>query len=185
VTDCKRRNLCLNLRDNRWLKLETYRQDVGKLYDRWTESRTFYTYCNLTNGNDVLAVLHGIVEDVAEIMQDEMIYGLWKAHQIKQLCWNVSLVFSPRPRPSREVPSWSWISTSRVVYSGEIFLRDAQMLATVQEVLPEKCQIGNMGPTPLVLRCRLIPARFRPSYHDDPNIWSTTENYRIVVSRYI
>jgi hypothetical protein len=149
--------------------------DPEELYQRWVRFRMFYTACNLTKGDDVLPAIHGIAQDVAEAMQDEMVVGLWKGRLIQELCWNVSYVSSPRPRPSLEVPSWSWISTSRAVYGGEIFLRDAHMLATVQEVLLDKCQIGNMGPTSLVLRCRLIPASFRPTYHGDPNIWSTTD----------
>jgi hypothetical protein len=155
----------------------SYIWDPEELYKHWVRFRTFYTGCDLTKGDDVLPAIYGIAQDVAEAMQDEMVVGSWKGRLIQELCWHTVSEATHRPALSEQVPSWSWISSTREVHDNVYFLSDARNMATVKEVLAEKNQIQNVGPIDLVLRGRLIPASFQPSpiYDKNPEIWSTVD----------
>jgi hypothetical protein len=153
--------------------------DPEELYERWVRFRTFYTRCNLTEGDDVPPAIYGIAQDVTEAMQDEMVVGLWKGRLIQELCWYTASEATHRPAPSQQAPSWSWTSSTRGVHDNVDPLSGARNMATVKELLAEKSQSRDMGPMNLVLRGRLIPASFQPTHvnHEYPTskVWGTTD----------
>jgi hypothetical protein len=118
--------------------------------------------------------MHGIMQDVANFTQDKMIAGLWKGRMIQELCWYVSLPDSHRPSLSQQGPSWSWVSSTAEVFSGDYVHGDARIMATVEEILAEESLIGEAS---IALRCRLIPASFKPSptYYEKPEVWGTVD----------
>ncbi|KAF2659825.1 HET-domain-containing protein [Lophiostoma macrostomum CBS 122681] len=147
--------------------------DVEELYYRWCKFREFYTSCRLTNGDDTLAALHGIAQDVAEALQNEMVAGLWKNHLLLELCWHVSSIDSYRPRPSKQYPSWSWISSTHRVHglyryaTGAYFLGDSpHHMAIIERILADDKEFSDSGRASLLLRSRLIHTSFR--YNSEP-----------------
>lgn len=72
---------------------------------QWTELKSRYSKCDLTNSGDKLVALSGIVHSIQSTTGDQYLAGLWREKLEEQLCWWVS---DPRQRPEYRAPSWSW-----------------------------------------------------------------------------
>jgi hypothetical protein len=130
-------------------------QEANQLYSRWCQFLKFYTGCKLTMGTDVLVALDGVSREIAAMLQDEMIAGLWKGRLLSELCWCSYGNWSHRP-PFPSAPSWSWISTTTsidTIYDTGSW----PSLAEVQHAHVDLASSGAFARAFLTLRCHLIP----------------------------
>lgn len=138
------------------------------IYRSWHTFRSAYSQYGLTKDKDVFVALHGIAQDVAEAMGDEMICGLWKGLFLEELCWYCnSFTFFRNPqfiwKPTTwRAPSWSWGSTklptesSRINRGGSKYTESLPMI-TILEFLINAKPSGELERASFSMRCRLIP----------------------------
>jgi hypothetical protein len=132
------------------------RQDADALYLRWCVFLNFYTSRKLTMGTDALVALDGISQEIAAILQDEMIAGLWKGRLLSELCWRK---FGDKPcrPPFPSAPSWSWVSTTGPIITKHGHGYWWSSMAEVQHTRVDLAPSGAFERASLTLRCRLIP----------------------------
>lgn len=85
-------------------------------YEVWNDILESYAKCALTNPDDKLVAISGVVKDFASVIDDEYVAGLWRKNMINGLLWVAKDEISPeastpsvRPEVYR-APSWSWAS---------------------------------------------------------------------------
>ncbi|CAH0045529.1 unnamed protein product [Clonostachys solani] len=92
------------------------RQDMpGPLLDLWGRLVREYSNCVLTNSNDKLAALLGIVGLFATTTGDQYLAGMWRSSLLEQLCWWVDqpgIKGTTTTTGTYCAPSWSWASLS-------------------------------------------------------------------------
>jgi hypothetical protein len=143
------------------IRRDTDPHDAYEIYSRWRLFLEFYTSCKLTMGTDVLVALDGVSREIAAILQDEMIAGLWKGHLLSELCWHKYHDKPCRP-PFPSAPSWSWTSTTGPIIAGHDYGHWSSM-AEVQDARVDLAPSGAFERAFLTLRCRTIPISLRGS----------------------
>lgn len=85
-------------------------------YEVWNDIMESYAKCDLTNPDDKLVAISGVVKDFAHAIDDEYVAGLWRKNIINGLLWVAKDELSPlgavpsvRPEMYR-APTWSWAS---------------------------------------------------------------------------
>lgn len=89
----------------------------------WDGIVRLYSKCDLTNPQDKLVALSGIIRKMQEQEEDQCVAGLWKVSMEIGLLWKTDS--SPKPRPAMYVaPSWSWCSVTASVQPHVPFVSD-------------------------------------------------------------
>jgi hypothetical protein len=137
-----------------------------ELHSRWRQFLAFYTSCKLTMGTDALVALDGVSQEIATILQDEMIAGLWKGRLLSELCWRK---FGDKPcrPPFPSAPSWSWVSTTGPIITKYGHGYWWSSMAEVQHTRVDLAPSGAFERASLTLRCRLIPISFNSGTAQD------------------
>jgi hypothetical protein len=145
---------------------DTDPKDDHRIYYRWCQFRAFYTNCQLSYGKDILVALRGISQEVADVLHDEMVVGLWKNFLIKELCWYCpDTSMNPR-RPSYPgpCPSWTWVTSTKPTASNILFshgaLRSLGSMAVVVDIRVDTTLSGDFSRASIIINCRLIPASY-------------------------
>jgi hypothetical protein len=168
--------------------------DRDFVYTTWSKFVISYSACDLTYWDDRLVAIQGIAQDFANILQDELIAGLWRSLLMKELCWFM-VPGSSDPGIMRDgwvAPTWSWVScASGVTYAShidDIGLVDAAQVVDVRA--PAK-KSGALTEGILTLRCRPVTATididaykiaFEPNTTSFP--WKYGNHWRILLDRY-
>ncbi|ROW09352.1 hypothetical protein VMCG_02543 [Cytospora schulzeri] len=85
-------------------------------YEVWNDILESYAKCDLTNPNDKLVAISGVVKDFANAINDDYLAGLWRKNLINGLLWVAKDEISPEKYPPSvrpemyRAPSWSWAS---------------------------------------------------------------------------
>ncbi|KAH8679544.1 heterokaryon incompatibility protein-domain-containing protein [Tricladium varicosporioides] len=111
-------------------------------YWLWRKAVQSYTERELTKENDRLIALQGVTHQMALLLNDQCILGMWKKDALRSLVWFAE--HSPKTKYSGvgiEGPSWSWFSIKNPVQyrlwhpyaryvdrKGEIVLKKAKIL---------------------------------------------------------
>lgn len=87
-----------------------------KLYRVWKNIVQDYSNRSLTNPDDKLPALSGVVTYFQKSLLDEYIAGLWYAHILYEMSWT-TVHPSKTVRPATwRAPSWSWMSIDGPIY---------------------------------------------------------------------
>ncbi|RGP79327.1 hypothetical protein FLONG3_2556 [Fusarium longipes] len=115
--------------------------DSEKLY-LWKTILRQYTERNLTNAEDRLPAITGIIVELQSVWKDTAIYGHWKEWFIQLLAW-----YKPEDEPAKErflrrAPSWSWASVNgRIRFEEQIENEDASMEIVTAAKVTMSCRI--------------------------------------------
>ncbi|KAH7095133.1 heterokaryon incompatibility protein-domain-containing protein [Paraphoma chrysanthemicola] len=114
-TDLKR---SLDLGQYAVVSFEMPTHQIDDRYHLWTLAIWAYSKTNLTNSDDKLIALSGIVKPFAHLLNDEYLVGMWRRRLEHQLTWFP--VMSPGStvsacQRSYRAPSWSWAAIDRPV----------------------------------------------------------------------
>jgi hypothetical protein len=182
-----------NTNDNRTALLYNI-VDREFVYTAWSNFIVSYSACDLTYWDDRLVAMQGIAQDLANILQDELVAGLWRSRLVKELCWSM-VPRSSDPGIMRNgwvAPTWSWVScASGVTYARHIDDIKWVDAAQVVDVSVRAKKSGALIEGTLTLRCRPITATidingykigFEPNTTSFP--WKYGNHYRILLDRY-
>ncbi|KAM0490960.1 hypothetical protein ACHAP8_011026 [Fusarium lateritium] len=101
--------------------------DSDKLY-LWKTILRQYTERNLTNAEDRLPAITGIISELQNVWKDTAIYGHWKDWFVQLLVWYKPEYDLGNERYLRRAPSWSWASVNgRIHFEEPIEKEDAKM----------------------------------------------------------
>jgi hypothetical protein len=115
--------------------------DIEKIY-LWKTVVEQYTDRNLTNPNDRLNAITGIVHELETLWRHECIYGLWKPWFIALLAWYKPNSEREEKRHIERAPSWSWASLNGVVkYKGSFSTEDAKITSLTMSAVELTCRI--------------------------------------------
>lgn len=96
-------------------------------YGPWKELLRVYTSCDITNPNDKLVAISGMAKEMAMILNDDYVAGLWRKNLVDDLLWYTIGVpgrYATRPKSYR-APSWSWASIDApVLFADDLDLAD-------------------------------------------------------------
>jgi hypothetical protein len=141
-----------DMRDNEYARTD--------FYHKWCQFLAAYTKCYLTKGDDLLVALHGIVQDITETLNINIVAGMCTEYLITELCWQSDESQKPRRPPLKFSPSWSWISsTGPVQFAGcqPKFDPLNYSMASVSSVEVDMTPSGELIHASLRLHCGLIP----------------------------
>ncbi|ORY11308.1 heterokaryon incompatibility protein-domain-containing protein [Clohesyomyces aquaticus] len=139
--------------------LETGEGKQAQVFNAWIYFRRFYTSCFLTRDSDILVALHGIAEDVGEVMNDDLVVGLWRRRLSQDLCWRINPDSSKPFRPaSWRGPSWSWVSSAQPINGRYFHQWPSDTFCKIGDIQVDTNSLGDMILAVLILHCRLIPA---------------------------
>ena len=134
--------------------------DREYVYTAWIDFICWYTSCDLTYWEDRLVAIQGITRHLENVLQDELVAGLWRSRLLHDLCWSsVPVSHACRKVSSWVAPSWSWVSSFRPV---PMWWHDLDDAATVIHVAVRAKKSGALIEGSLTLRCRLIAATLSP-----------------------
>ena len=133
------------------------------LHKAWSSFLSVYTRCRLTCAQDKLVALGGIVQQISQALQDELVAGLWRSRFIEQLCWYTSE--SSDNGHSRAgskpwiAPTWSWASCDYPTHRGGTSnLGQRREVVELVELDVQSKPSGALIAGYIKLRCRLVPA---------------------------
>jgi hypothetical protein len=151
-----------NTRDDRY--------PYAEFYHKWSLFLGAYTKCHLTKGGDVLVALQGIVQDITEALEVNVISGMCAEFMVAELCWQTNIKNTPCRQPLAFSPSWSWISSTRPIYFAGCHrsfdpLKHcmASFVSAEVEIMPS----GEPVDASLLLNCGLIPMNHHYDSVDD------------------
>ncbi|OBS29475.1 hypothetical protein FPOA_03412 [Fusarium poae] len=117
--------------------------DSEKLY-LWKTILRQYTERNLTDPEDRLPAITGIISELQNVWKDTAIYGHWKDWFVQLLAW-----YKPEPNTEKErylsrAPSWSWVSVNgRIHFEEPIEKEDANMKIVTAAKVTMSCRIAS------------------------------------------
>jgi hypothetical protein len=86
---------------------------LRKRYQIWREMVQRYSMRELTVASDRFPGLSGLASEMAYLLNDEYIGGLWKGDMINCLCWSYSVGHRiGSARKTNYGPTWSWAKTT-------------------------------------------------------------------------
>ena len=141
------------------VKVDMY-SEASDAYRAWIGFRSSYSGCNLTKESDVLVALNGVAQDVAEVMGDALVAGLWKRRLLEEMCWYRTKRDLPDDTDEAQkvanwrAPSWSWASVNCSVFSDYLSGKD---MAEIQILAVEQKPSGELVHASMTMKCRLIP----------------------------
>lgn len=142
------------------LLLDPYRKDrmiTDKLYVAWNAFRYSYAQCQLTYEEDKLVAFAGIAQELSNILQDELVAGLWKSRFLRELCWSVTANRAARYSIRWIAPSWSWLSLVGTIRTSDLRYREIKDMAEVVNMEVQAKPSGALSSGHLILRCRPVP----------------------------
>lgn len=119
----------------------------SKVYRLWCQFLHAYSGRHLTRESDVLVALTGIAEEVGRVLNDRLVFNLWEARFVKEMCWQPSNHGSRR-RMTWRAPTWSWASTIDDVSPVAMLKLDespAEEMAAVRDVHFQHRTLENSG----------------------------------------
>lgn len=145
------------------------------VYEVWNEILKTYARCALTNPDDKLVAISGVVKSFANTVGDEYIAGLWRGNFLNGLLWHILDLITamyrgedywPSVRPKRyRAPSWSWASvdgpTQGYLFEYELSDPFVEILDIITEHKGDD-PTGELKHACLHLRGHLIKTRRKP-----------------------
>jgi hypothetical protein len=118
----------------------------------------------MTEEKDVLIALNGVAQDVAGVINDQLVAGLWKTGLIEDMCWvyhdadqDGSHPCGIPCRPSKwRAPTWSWASIRHSVRPSSLSPRAMTDMATIVSLSVNQKSSGELGHASIQLSCRLL-----------------------------
>lgn len=83
-------------------------REPGARHVMWHGLLAAYTRRDMTDANDRLNAITGVIEELKVRWEDECIFGIWGSRLVEELAWYTQ---KPGQRRSSRAPSWSWAST--------------------------------------------------------------------------
>jgi len=115
--------------------------DSDKIY-LWKTIVQQYTDRTLTDPEDRLRAIQGIVTELEMLWRDTNIYGLWEKWFIQLLTWYKPGNERERKRCLRRAPSWSWASLNGVIlYEGTLWTEDAKVKSLTVSAAELTCRM--------------------------------------------
>ncbi|RSL98517.1 hypothetical protein CDV31_012584 [Fusarium ambrosium] len=117
-----------------------------RLYDAWSHMATEYSKRALTFETDRLPALSALAEQMADLLDDEYLAGLWKGDIVRGLLWCCTGKSGTRSKaPEKYVaPSWSWASVRGAVIAADFARGFRRGLVVNDYVFPD--QFRSVGP---------------------------------------
>jgi hypothetical protein len=144
------------------------------MYRAWCSFRCRYSGYRMAEEKDVLIALNGVAQDVADVMNDQLVAGLWKSRLIEDMCW-AHHDFDPcgfldpcrQPcRPSKwRAPTWGWASICHSVRPSDSRHRIMTDRATLVSLFVSQKFSGELVQASMQLSCRLLPVQWRAWLH--------------------
>jgi hypothetical protein len=157
----------------------------NEIYNVWCHFRAAYSSCYLTNENDILVALNGVAQDVAGVLNDTLIAGLWRNRLIEDLCWvrdwypdDVALEGKAFRPAMWRAPTWSWASIIHRVWGAPRLSKKADMVK-IEAVFADQKASGELVNASMTLQCRMIPVRV-PKPNARGHVWC--ESYRVEIT---
>ncbi|MBE3048011.1 HET domain-containing protein, partial [Candidatus Bathyarchaeota archaeon] len=116
--------------------------DLDKIY-LWKTIVRQYTDRHLTDAEDRLRAVSGVVSELEKVWRDASIYGHWKAWFVPLLAWYKPDVDKVGERHLGRAPSWSWVSVD-----GGIRFEDSLDV--------EDARVKTLTVARVVLSCRVL-----------------------------
>jgi hypothetical protein len=76
----------------------------------WKSILTEYTRRALTDPADKLNAMAGVANELAELWNDEYVFGIWRSRFVEELAWSISGGDGLLDQRLSLAPSWSWAS---------------------------------------------------------------------------
>ncbi len=93
------------------VQMSSERQEYSKRgFALWRDVVHNYSRLILTNPEDKLIAVSGIVKHIQEIVDDQYLAGLWRKDFAYWLLWQADNTTTSRPSGPYRAPSWSWAS---------------------------------------------------------------------------
>lgn len=129
------------------------------LYKAWEGFRYSYSACQLTYPEDKLIALSGVAQSLSDLLQDELVAGLWRARFVEQLCWYVTPSDDVRVRPTTwRAPSWTWASTESKIHQIVIGSRARREMVQIMHLDTHVKASGALISCSVKLKCKLVNA---------------------------
>lgn len=131
--------------------------NVSQPRANWYRLIRWYTKCNLTNPEDKLIALSGVVRAIQAKTGDQYFAGLWREFLVEELCWRT---IDLRERPEFRAPSWSWAAvdgpvTPIVIGCGLLYM-DYVQVRSVSVMHPGSNHLGAVVHGTLSLLCYVM-----------------------------
>lgn len=125
-------------------------EHIYHLHDLWSNTVAAYTRCQLTYQTDKLIAISGLAKDMARLVNDEYLAGLWRRHLPYHLLWFLekpsSISKSSKGSQSYIAPSWSWASTIGQVKDHPISkIKGEEILINILEARTETVTSDKTG----------------------------------------
>ncbi|KAK8029171.1 hypothetical protein PG991_006227 [Apiospora marii] len=122
----------------------------------WSRLLLDYTGREMSDPDDRLNAITGVIEGLAGIWRDECIFGIWRSRFVEELAWyNVSR--GKLGDRSSRAPSWSWasINSPAEIIAGQL---DNPVLAKVLSISANQREVILRGP--LLVAKEVVPKDF-------------------------
>lgn len=156
---------------------------ANRLYFAWAQFRIHYTKCAMTKEEDKLVAIHGVAQQLGQVLGDRLVVGLWYNRFLEELCWYKSIFVGDPPISPPMVwraPTWSWAcSDARIWVSNTTKLHQEcpqrQIWGKVESLGVKSNASGQLEHASLHIRSRLVSCTFVPN-NVKPNV--STNNIR-------
>lgn len=150
---------------------------LNQLYNLWAIFRISYTTCQMTMEEDKLVAISGIAQDIAEILNDQLVAGLWRNHILEELCWFKFIKAkeeSPPPPKKWRAPTWSWASTNGRIWISTLakFHADCSGRHTMAELVDLDVNAklsGELTHASIKIRCNPICVSLEREANAEPD----------------
>ena len=134
------------------------------IYLNWLAFRDLYSRCALTNPSDKLVAIQGIANWVGQVIDDQLVAGLWRGRIVEELCWSTWSSRKDRPEPEVwRAPTWSWASSDIEINHSFLTRTHGQhcghsITAAVVDIDVRTRTSGELEHASVELKCRLLHA---------------------------
>lgn len=149
-------------------------EDLMGLWHRLVEE---YSERSLTDPQDKLVALEGLVERFAATSADTFVAGLWKRHFLDDLLWRPYPGGSYSHSPVYRAPSWSWASIDGPVWYHEREKWRNMSHAVVEEINVESGH-SEVNPGYVIIQGSLLDISLLPAPPEGLNFISTTMTWK-------
>lgn len=129
----------------------------------WLDILLHYTTRKMSDPDDRLSAITGVVEELADRWGDSCIFGIWQSRFIEELAWHNISSYDLRKRSSR-APSWSWASLNSPAVISVGWLCQP-VLANVLSISADQREVVLRGP--LLVAKEVMPKDFFVSSKTD------------------
>ncbi|KAF2850386.1 HET-domain-containing protein, partial [Plenodomus tracheiphilus IPT5] len=133
-----------------------------KLYFSWAVFRIHYTECVMTKEEDKLIAIHGIAQQLGQVLGDQLVAGLWSNRLIEELCWRKGSDLNEPPPPKLtkwRAPTWSWASSNARIWVSNTTrfhrkCKDKQIWSELENLDVRTKASGELEQASLRIRCK-------------------------------